>query len=90
MDWQCYLPHLRWRASAHKKEKPCFDTQRNEVSGFPDESHIYKRLQTYVPFLLRFSKMNLTYVVYWFYSCEEDNNTELVYTAHVCKNILDP
>ncbi len=29
-------------------------------------------------------------VVCWFYSCEEDNNTELVYTAHVWKNILDP
>ncbi len=26
----------------HKKEKPCIDTQRNEVSGFPDGSHIYK------------------------------------------------
>ncbi len=25
-----------------------------------------------------------------FYSCEEDNNTELVYTAHVWKNILEP
>ncbi len=24
-------------------------------------------------------------VVCWFYSCEEDNNTELVYTAHVRK-----
>ncbi len=28
-------------------------------------------------------------VVCWFYSCEEDN-TELVYTTHVWKNILDP
>ncbi len=25
-----------------KKEKPCIDTQRNEVSGFTDGSHIYK------------------------------------------------
>ncbi len=29
-------------------------------------------------------------VVCWFYSCEEDNNPELVYTTHVWKNILDP
>ncbi len=25
-----------------KKEKPCIDTQRNKVSGFPDGSHICK------------------------------------------------
>ncbi len=25
-----------------KKEKPCIETQRNEVSGFPDGSYIYK------------------------------------------------
>ncbi len=28
--------------------------------------------------------------VCWFYSCEDDNNPELVYTTHVWKNILDP
>uniref|UniRef100_A0A9J8DJL7 Uncharacterized protein n=1 Tax=Cyprinus carpio carpio TaxID=630221 RepID=A0A9J8DJL7_CYPCA len=28
-------------------------------------------------------------VVCWFYSCKEDNNTKLVYSEHVCKNILD-
>ncbi len=27
-------------------------------------------------------------VVCWYYSCKEDSNTELVYTAHVWKNIL--
>ncbi len=25
-----------------------------------------------------------------FTACEEDNNTELVYNAHVWKNVLDP
>ncbi len=25
-----------------QKEKPCIDTHHNEVSGFPDGSHIYK------------------------------------------------
>ncbi len=25
-----------------KKEKPCIDAQCNEVSGFPEGSHIYK------------------------------------------------
>ncbi len=29
-------------------------------------------------------------VVCWFYGSEDDNNTELVYTTHVWKNILDP
>ncbi len=52
-----YLPHLR--AFAHKKEKSCIDTQRNEVSGFPDGSHLldeFLRLQMYVPFLHTFLK----------------------------------
>ncbi len=45
-----------------KKEKPCIDTQRNEVSGFTDGSHIYKMdFWGYkrVPFLRAFLKNEL-------------------------------
>ncbi len=33
--------------------------------------------------LIHFKVIHRAYITCWFYSCKEDNNTELVYTTHV-------